>query len=669
MLYTHVCGFFSKSNSFKQWSLSSSFFFRYHDRESDQSFSHSTGSSDCSGERRCSIRFIDTALLGVAGTPTDGSLLSRCFSARSMLWSGDQWSSAWLSCHCRGPARSRSLAAASSTLSFSLVWRWRSSSDWAAESFSEPTDRYWAFDGWLRFDVGSRLRFHPSFPIVAARWSWHSSSFVVRCRWGDTSAVEIHSSSKESMDVRPRDDRKNGISSSVLSVVERDSAELLYLCLGCSVSTSMHCWSWIFDVSYVYGFQFEYLSLDWTIGSDSGDSRPCRANSDSHRHRSIRHFTDRTGVSWLLSQRSRHVFERCWTFLSHGSSWVADWADSRTSEGERAFPTLTFLDSMILRLTRTFTRHMSTGPTSHFITLPDRPVVQKSGDVQPGPLTLHYWEWKGEQPTVLFCHAASFHGRCYDRIINEALRGHRVIALDLRGHGRSQQHPPPYHFRWFGDDVLHLIDALKLPQENLIGIGHSVGGYALTWAAARASRLLFRSLLLLDPVILPPIFYENFDENSFNVDHILRRKHQWASLEEMIQRMGSRPPFSRWPKDVLRDYCTFAVDEQFRLRCVPKGEASIYQWSTHPESNIYPQIEKSSSINDIPIQIVRSALPFAKGGLDESPTEPELVKWFKKGRDMQLKEGDHLFPMERPQLAIDLVQTFLLEDQKLRSHL
>jgi alpha-beta hydrolase superfamily lysophospholipase len=88
---------------------------------------------------------------------------------------------------------------------------------------------------------------------------------------------------------------------------------------------------------------------------------------------------------------------------------------------------------------------MSSNPTSHFVILPSRPIVQENGEISYGPLKFHYWEWKGRQPTILFSHACSFHGRCYDRVINEALHGYHVIAIDLRGHGRSQKHPPPYH--------------------------------------------------------------------------------------------------------------------------------------------------------------------------------------------------------------------------------
>ena len=330
---------------------------------------------------------------------------------------------------------------------------------------------------------------------------------------------------------------------------------------------------------------------------------------------------------------------------------------------------LSSLDYMLSTFSRIFRRMISTGPTSNYITLANRPIVQTNGEVARGPLKLHYWEWKGHKPTILFCHAASFHGRCYDRVINEALHGHHVIALDFRGHGRSQQHPPPYRFRWFGEDVLEFIETMKLPNENLLGIGHSVGGYSLTWAAAKASRQLFQSLLLLDPVILPPSTYGNVSTVvSQGIDYILRRKSQWSSVEEMFSKFEKREPFSQWPKDTLRNYCTYAVDEKCKLVCAPDGEASIYRVSLESDSNIYPLIEQSKFIQNIPIHIVRATITnFFQ--LNSSPTEPSLVKWFRKGRDTRLENSKHLFPMDQPELVIDLVRKFLQEHHKLQSHI
>ena len=324
---------------------------------------------------------------------------------------------------------------------------------------------------------------------------------------------------------------------------------------------------------------------------------------------------------------------------------------------------------MVSLHSQVFRRFLSNSPTSHFITLPNRPIVQSNGQIIRDNLKLHYWEWKGHLPTILFCHAASFHARCYDRIINEALNGHHVISLDFRGHGRSQQHPPPYRFHWFGEDVLEFIEKSNIPKGNLIGIGHSVGGYALTYAAAKASRQLFKSLLLLDPVIFFPEIYGNtFILDNFNVDYVLRRKSQYASVDEMFSRLENRPSFANWPKDTLRSYCENALDENGKLVCSPEGEASIYKTGAEAETNVFPLIEQSKFIQNIPVHIVRATVnDFSQ--LESSPTNPELVQWFKKGRDVHLEDSKHLFPMVQPELSIDLVKQFINENNKLNSSL
>ena len=324
---------------------------------------------------------------------------------------------------------------------------------------------------------------------------------------------------------------------------------------------------------------------------------------------------------------------------------------------------------MIFSVSHTIRRMVSSGPISGVITLSNRPIVQSGGEVIDSSLKLHYWEWQGHHPTVLFCHAASFHSRCYDRIINEALHGFHVIALDFRGHSRSQQHPPPYRFRWFGDDVLQFIETLNLSKNNLIGIGHSLGGYALTWAASKASTRLFQSLLLLDPVILPPSLYTDSTSELFNVDHILRRKNQWSSVEDMISRLEKRKPFSKWPLETLRNYCMYALDENNKLVCASDGEASIYKLSAEPASNIYPLIEQSKFINDTPIHIVRASITHSTNPLELSPTASDLVKWFQKGRDTSLENSTHFFPMEEPHIVIDLVKELMEENKNILSHL
>jgi pimeloyl-ACP methyl ester carboxylesterase len=312
---------------------------------------------------------------------------------------------------------------------------------------------------------------------------------------------------------------------------------------------------------------------------------------------------------------------------------------------------------------------MSSTPTSHFITLPNRPIVQENGEITQGSLQLHYWEWQGHQPTILVCHGGTLHGRCYDRIITEALSGYHVISLDLRGHGRSQKHPVPYLFQWFGGDVYQFIEILDLSKNNLIGIGHSLGGHALTLAAAIAPKQLFQSLLLLDPGIFSLDIYQTGEKYLEKRKTVIDRNNQWSSIEDMISTMEKPYRFSQWPKEILRDFCTYALDENFKLQCTPECADHIYQESVHSDSNIYQIIKDSKFIHNIPIHVVRASKSFISSNLPVPPTAPDLATWFKKGRDTLLKDENHSFPMEKPEIVIHFIKEIIEENKNLFSHL
>jgi hypothetical protein len=55
------------------------------------------------------------------------------------------------------------------------------------------------------------------------------------------------------------------------------------------------------------------------------------------------------------------------------------------------------------------------------------------------------------------------------------------------------------------------------------------------------------------------------------------------------------------------------------------------------------------------------------GRFETSPTAPDLVQWFRRARQTQLTDADHMFPMNEPQLMIDLVKQHL--NESIRSHL
>jgi len=275
-------------------------------------------------------------------------------------------------------------------------------------------------------------------------------------------------------------------------------------------------------------------------------------------------------------------------------------------------------------------------------------------EIDAGGVELTYFEWGSpDSPVILLVHATGFHARCWDLTIASLIGDYRVIAPDLRGHGRSARQEP-YVWNSFTRDLELLVDSLQI--RDAIGVGHSLGGHCITQLAAGRPGI-FERLLLVDPVILDPQAYskERYSDLTGPEDHpVARRRNHWASWEEMFQRFRDRHPFSLWQPQALEDYCRFGLrprtdGEGFELACPPVVEASIYLGNAR--SDIYERISEIT----IPTVVLRAKArdPDAHDLMDfaSSPTWESLAAQFPRGRDVYLPHLSHFIPMQDPQLT------------------
>jgi lipase len=111
------------------------------------------------------------------------------------------------------------------------------------------------------------------------------------------------------------------------------------------------------------------------------------------------------------------------------------------------------------------------------------------------PLHVHSFGPADGRP-VLALHGVTGHGARW-RVLADALPGVRLIAVDLRGHGRSPW-APPWRIEQHVADALAVLDALGLPRVAVAG--HSFGG-AIAVHLARTAPERVERLVLLDPAI------------------------------------------------------------------------------------------------------------------------------------------------------------------------
>jgi non-heme chloroperoxidase len=118
------------------------------------------------------------------------------------------------------------------------------------------------------------------------------------------------------------------------------------------------------------------------------------------------------------------------------------------------------------------------------------------GDENSGSIDLYYEDHGTGDPVVLI-HGYPLSSRAWDKQLPPLLAaGHRVLAYDRRGFGRSSQPTSGYNYDVFAADLAALLDTLDLRDVTLVG--HSMGTgevarYLGTYGADRVARAVWIS--------------------------------------------------------------------------------------------------------------------------------------------------------------------------------
>jgi pimeloyl-ACP methyl ester carboxylesterase len=180
---------------------------------------------------------------------------------------------------------------------------------------------------------------------------------------------------------------------------------------------------------------------------------------------------------------------------------------------------------------------------------------------------------------VIFSHANGFNALTYRSILAPLAERLRIVAYDLRGHGRTEL-PTTREARtdWsdLRDDLLAILAALDLKRPVVLA-GHSFGGTFSMMAAERA-RQSVRALVLLDPV-LPRTDADKPVPGSPIVEATLRRRTRFANKAAAIENWRGKGAFANWSEEMLADFAEDGLRPdggEFVLACAPEWEASSY---------------------------------------------------------------------------------------------
>jgi lipase len=184
-------------------------------------------------------------------------------------------------------------------------------------------------------------------------------------------------------------------------------------------------------------------------------------------------------------------------------------------------------------------------------------------------MLLDVHEWGDPRGEPLIClHGVTGYAGVYERLAEERWSNRRVLAFDLRGHGRSGWEPP-WTFATHVADLVETSAGLGLSAADWVG--HSFGGRLVLELAAVHPQLVRRACLL-DPAIqlLPHI--------ALAVADLERREPVYPSVEDYVQERQVAYPGS--PRAAMEheaaQHLELQRDGSFRRRTCQPAAVSIY---------------------------------------------------------------------------------------------
>src|SRR5262249_23640100 len=107
------------------------------------------------------------------------------------------------------------------------------------------------------------------------------------------------------------------------------------------------------------------------------------------------------------------------------------------------------------------------------------------------------------KPAFVFVHGWTCNRSFFAPQAKHFAKRHRVVSLDLRGHGDSDKPQGPYPISAYVDDIAHLITTLRLGK--VVAVGHSMGGITvLELGAAHPDKVAAVVMVDPAPLVFPP---------------------------------------------------------------------------------------------------------------------------------------------------------------------
>ena len=154
-------------------------------------------------------------------------------------------------------------------------------------------------------------------------------------------------------------------------------------------------------------------------------------------------------------------------------------------------------------------------------------------------INLHYLEFEGKEPTLIFMHGLTANAHAFDGLMAAGLSpAFHVISVDLRGRGESDQPLEGYTMAHHAKDIIGLMDALHIKKTTLAG--HSFGGFLGLYIAAFYPERVDKLIMLDAAANMHPNTKEMLGPT------LSRLGQSFASKDSYFEKVRSAPYILSW---------------------------------------------------------------------------------------------------------------------------